>query len=229
MRIIAGKWKGRKLKSWSQRLPVRPMTDQVKETVFNVLSPYLFEGCKVLDLFSGTGSLALEALSRGASLAHVVENHSACIRLIEQNRSFLPREKKLWIHKKNVFSFLKKNQKKQVLYSSGFRSADQNIVGDQDYSESENLQKKSPKSIWPDTKNPAEIKVFDIILADPPFALKAGNSLMQALSNSLLTHRETIIAMETGAGELLKNKYFDFSLFSKKDFNDKKVWFYKVK
>ncbi|MDE0092796.1 MAG: RsmD family RNA methyltransferase, partial [Oligoflexia bacterium] len=64
MRIIAGEWKGRKLKSWTNQLPVRPMTDRVKETVFNVLNPYLFEGCKVLDLFSGTGSLALEALSR---------------------------------------------------------------------------------------------------------------------------------------------------------------------
>ncbi|MCZ0933043.1 MAG: 16S rRNA (guanine(966)-N(2))-methyltransferase RsmD [Oligoflexia bacterium] len=194
MRIIAGAWKGRKLKSWSDRLPVRPMTDRVKETVFNVLSPYLFEDCKVLDLFSGTGSLALEALSRGASLAHGVENHSSCIKLIQKNRSFLPKDKKLWIHKKNVFSFLKQNQK-------------QNVLG---------------------SKSQAKIPAFDIVLVDPPFALKAGDSLMQALSSSLLIHKETVIAIETEAGEQLKNRYFDFYLFSKKDFNDKKVWFYKA-
>ena len=192
MRIIAGEWKGRKLSSWSERLAVRPMTDRVKETVFNVLSPYLFEGCKVLDLFSGTGSLALEALSRGASLAHGVENHSSCIRLIQKNRGFLPKDKKLWIHKKNVFSFLKQNQKTRGL------------------------------------KSQPEIPSFDIVLADPPFALKAGDFLMRAVSNSSLIHKETVIAVETGAGEELKNEYFDFYLFSKKDFNDKKVWFYKA-
>ena len=107
MRIIAGKWKGRKLKSWPENLPVRPMTDRVKETVFNVLSPYLFEDCRVLDLFSGTGSLALEALSRGAQTAHVVERHSACIKLIQKNTAFLPKDKKLWIHKKKCFFLFK--------------------------------------------------------------------------------------------------------------------------
>ena len=192
MRIIAGEWKGRRLQSWRGQLPVRPMTDRVKETFFNVLNPYLFEGCQVLDLFSGTGSLALEALSRGAGLAHGVENHPACIKLIQRNRRFLPKSKKFWIHKKNVFSFLKQYQKKSLL-------------------------DKANKEI-----------IFDIILADPPFALKAGDSLMQALSNSFLSHKETVIAIETGSGEKLKNKYFSFYLFSKKDFNDKRVWFYKT-
>ena len=194
MRIIAGKWKGRKLQSWTEKLPVRPMTDQVKETVFNVLSPYLFEDCQVLDLFSGTGSLALEALSRGATLAHVVENHSACIKLIQKNREFLPKDKKLWIHKKNVFSFLKQNQKNQLL----------------------------------NKKSQIEIPAFDIVLADPPFALKAGDSLIESLSNSSLVHKETVIVIETGAKEQLKTRYFNFYLFSKKEFNDKKIWFYKA-
>ena len=194
MRIIAGEWKGRKLKAWKRPLPVRPMTDRVKETVFNVLSPYLLEDGAVLDLFSGTGSLALEALSRGASLAHVVENHSSCVKLIQQNKDFLPKNKKLWIHKKNVFSFLKKNQKVAGL----------------------------------DEEKPSKILSFDIILADPPFSLKAGDSLMKLLSNSYLTHKGTVIAIETGLGERLEDRYCEFYLFSKKDFNDKKVWFYKT-
>ena len=194
MRIIAGKWKGRKLKTWKGTLPARPMTDRVKETVFNVLSPYLFEDCTVLDLFSGTGSLALEALSRGAGLAHVLENHSSCIKLIQQNKAFLPKNKKLWIHKKNVFSFLKKNQKTEVL----------------------------------DQERLAKALSFDIILVDPPFSLKAGDSLMKFLSNSYLTHKGTVIAIETGLKEYLEDKYCEFYLFSKKDFHDKKVWFYKT-
>ena len=229
MRIIAGKWKGRKLKSWTGKLPVRPMADQVKETVFNVLNPYLFEGCKVLDLFSGTASLALEALSRGADLAHVVENHSACIKLIQKNMDFLPKEKKLWIHRKNVFSFLKKKQKNSGVCSSNFKPLFQTSLKNRNFFNNKNFQKKlSDSKPSQAVKNLAQIEVFDIIFADPPFVLKAGDFLMQALANSLLTHKKTVIVIETGAEEQLKNRYFDFYLFSEKDFNDKKVWFYKT-
>ena len=111
MRVIAGEYKGRKLNSWKQKLPVRPMTDRVKETVFNVLSPYFFESCKVLDLFSGTGSLSIESFSRGASEVHAVENHSLCLELILKNTSFIKAPKKFFLHRKNVFPFLRKYEK----------------------------------------------------------------------------------------------------------------------
>ena len=192
MRIIAGKWKGRKLSSWKTKIPIRPMTDRVKETVFNVLKPYLFEDCKVLDLFSGTGSLALEALSRGAGIAHAVENHFSCVKIIQKNITIMLKEKKLWIHKKNVFSFLQQYQKRTL------------------------LDKKSLEPL-----------IFDLVLADPPFSLKAGDFIMRLLSNSYLTHDETVIVIETGKKEVLKNNYSPFYLFSKKDFDDKKAWFYK--
>ena len=71
VRIIAGRWRG-------TRLPVpdasglRPSTDRVRETLFNWLQPKL-PGARVLDLFAGSGALALEALSRGASKALLVE------------------------------------------------------------------------------------------------------------------------------------------------------------
>ncbi|HNZ50976.1 MAG TPA: RsmD family RNA methyltransferase, partial [Bacilli bacterium] len=63
MRIIAGKFKGRKLNTL-EGLNTRPMLDRMKESVFNILGPY-FDGQKVLDLFGGSGALSLEALSRG--------------------------------------------------------------------------------------------------------------------------------------------------------------------
>ena len=71
MRIIAGQWRRR-------RIPVipheqlRPSGDRVRETLFNWLNPYL-EGARCLDLFAGTGVLGLEALSRGAAKATLVE------------------------------------------------------------------------------------------------------------------------------------------------------------
>ena len=179
MRIISGQLKGRKLAPWSQKLPLRPMTDRVKETLFNVLQPYFFENCLFLDLFSGTGNLALEALSRGAKSAHAVEKHPCCIELIKKNSQILPQPQKLVLHKKNVFSFIKQSKIR-----------------------------------------------FDIITADPPFPLKYGEKIMESLQKSLLTTKGTVIAIETGKKENLKNLYKSFYLFSKKTFNDKKIWFY---
>ena len=65
MRIIAGKYRGRRLVSF-QAGHIRPTTDRVKESLFNKISPYI-EGAQVLDLFAGTGNLGIEALSRGAN------------------------------------------------------------------------------------------------------------------------------------------------------------------
>ena len=117
MRVIAGEYKGRRLAGWKQKLPARPMTDRVKETVFNVLSPFIFENCKVLDLFSGTGSLSVEAFSRGAGEVHAVERHSLCLQVILKNTNFIKPPKKFVLHRKNAFSFLKKNSLKPHLQS----------------------------------------------------------------------------------------------------------------
>ena len=63
MRIIAGEFKGRRLRSPEDRR-VRPTSDKVKEAVFSMLSPYLYDSTAA-DLFAGTGSLGLEAISAG--------------------------------------------------------------------------------------------------------------------------------------------------------------------
>jgi 16S rRNA (guanine966-N2)-methyltransferase len=83
MRIIAGREKGKRLKTVPGRY-VRPTTDRVKESVFQVIGPYL-EGGWVLDLFAGSGSLGLEALSRGADRAIFVDQHGASIRIVREN------------------------------------------------------------------------------------------------------------------------------------------------
>lgn len=70
MRIIAGKAKGYTIKT--PRSEVRPTQDRVREALFNILGP-LIEGARVLDLYSGSGSVALEALSRGAASARMVD------------------------------------------------------------------------------------------------------------------------------------------------------------
>ncbi len=72
VRIIAGQWRGRKLRFRADG--VRPTGDRVRETLFNWLAPYL-TGARCLDWFAGTGVLGLEALSRGAATAVLVERN----------------------------------------------------------------------------------------------------------------------------------------------------------
>ncbi|MBI5543409.1 MAG: 16S rRNA (guanine(966)-N(2))-methyltransferase RsmD [Deltaproteobacteria bacterium] len=87
MRIVAGTARGRALKG--PRGPgLRPTADRVRETVFNILGQWL-DGQVVLDLFAGTGALALEALSRGAARAVLVDSGREAVRLCHENAAEL--------------------------------------------------------------------------------------------------------------------------------------------
>jgi 16S rRNA (guanine(966)-N(2))-methyltransferase RsmD len=83
MRVIAGRFRGRRLKAPHGR-GVRPTSDRVREAVFGILGEAV-EGARVLDLYAGTGALALEALSRGAVSATCVERDPAALALLEAN------------------------------------------------------------------------------------------------------------------------------------------------
>lgn len=83
MRVIAGKARGHRLLTLKGE-PTRPTQDRVKESVFNILSATLSDA-RVLDLFAGSGALSIEALSRGAASARLVESSRAAARVITQN------------------------------------------------------------------------------------------------------------------------------------------------
>lgn len=83
MRVISGTSRGTKLKSLEGD-STRPTLDRVKEALFNIISGYVYESV-VLDLFSGSGSLAIEAMSRGASKAVVCDNNKKAIQIINDN------------------------------------------------------------------------------------------------------------------------------------------------
>ena len=88
MRIISGERKGATLHA-PRGLKTRPTSGKVRESLFNQLAhgglPGGFEGCRVLDLFAGSGALALEALSRGAASAVVVDGDATAVAAIERN------------------------------------------------------------------------------------------------------------------------------------------------
>ncbi|QXM05876.1 16S rRNA (guanine(966)-N(2))-methyltransferase RsmD [Crassaminicella indica] len=86
MRVIAGISRGMKLKS-PKGLNTRPTTDRVKEAIFSMINPYIIDSV-VLDLFSGTGSIGIEALSRGAEKAYFVDNNKNSIHVIKENIAY---------------------------------------------------------------------------------------------------------------------------------------------
>lgn len=83
MRIIAGQYRSRLLKSL-KGLALRPTSDRLRETLFNILGPAV-AGSRFLDLFAGTGAVGIEALSRGAAEAIFVESHAPAAKLIRHN------------------------------------------------------------------------------------------------------------------------------------------------
>lgn len=92
MRIIAGKFRSRPLKT-PQGFDVRPSSDRLRETLFNVLTAgYALEGTRWLDLFAGTGAVGLEALSRGASFVYFVEKAPKVARITQENAKSLGAE-----------------------------------------------------------------------------------------------------------------------------------------
>ena len=86
MRVIAGTARSLPLKA-PEGMSTRPTTDRIKETLFNMLQPYIGGGVFV-DAFSGSGGIGIEALSRGASRAYFIENDRRAVKCIQENLQF---------------------------------------------------------------------------------------------------------------------------------------------
>lgn len=107
MRIIAGKFKGRLIKFPNSKL-VRPTTDKVKESLFNYLVHSIdFDAIKVCDIYAGSGSLGLEALSRGANEVHFVEKDFRVSNILRENISLLGAENKCKVFRMEAVRFSK--------------------------------------------------------------------------------------------------------------------------
>lgn len=108
MRIIGGKYKGRHIYS-SKNNHIRPTTDRNKGFIFNVLEGFV-SGARVLDLFAGSGSLGLEAISRGAKSVTFVDNSYASLRVLRKNIARIKLSEEHEIFEKNVLTFLRQNK-----------------------------------------------------------------------------------------------------------------------
>ncbi|KXT70333.1 16S rRNA (guanine(966)-N(2))-methyltransferase RsmD [Streptococcus cristatus] len=83
MRVVSGKYRGRPLKTLDGKT-TRPTTDKVKGAIFNMIGPY-FDGGRVLDLYAGSGSLGIEAVSRGKESAVLVEKDRRAQAVVAEN------------------------------------------------------------------------------------------------------------------------------------------------
>lgn len=105
MRIISGEFKGRLIQV-PQSKDIRPTTDRVRETLFNLLNNKIdFNGLKVLDLYSGSGSLGLECLSRGAHEIHFVERNNFIYRNLINNIASLGVENQCSVYKMEAVKY----------------------------------------------------------------------------------------------------------------------------
>ena len=112
MRVIAGKTRSLRLKT-PEGTDTRPTTDRIKETLFNMLMPYLPDAVFV-DLFSGSGGIGIEALSRGARHAYFVENQKNALACITDNLNFTHLMEQATIMKQDVLSALASIHEKEV-------------------------------------------------------------------------------------------------------------------
>jgi 16S rRNA (guanine(966)-N(2))-methyltransferase RsmD len=107
MRIISGKFKGRRITP-PKNLPVRPTTDMSKEALFNVLNNHFnFSELKVLELFAGTGSISYEFASRGCTPILCVDGDMGCVNFIKKTSKEY--EFDITAIKSDVFKFLEKH------------------------------------------------------------------------------------------------------------------------
>ncbi|MCG9793637.1 RsmD family RNA methyltransferase [Flavobacterium algicola] len=107
MRIISGKFKGRRI-SPPKGLPVRPTTDMSKEALFNVLNNHFsFEDLKILDLFAGTGNISYEFASRGSTPITSVDGDFGCVKFIKKTAEEF--DFNIAALKSDIFKFLERN------------------------------------------------------------------------------------------------------------------------
>lgn len=112
MRIIGGKFKGRRFRPPADKWPTRPTTDIAKEGLFNILHNRLdFSAIRMLDLFGGTGNHCYECISRGCEDATYVDKFGPAIHFVRKTAQELEITEQLRIVRADVFKFLQQDTK----------------------------------------------------------------------------------------------------------------------
>lgn len=118
MRIVSGELKNRKIKSREGR-ETRPTLERIKESIFSIIDNKIVDS-RFLDLYAGTGNIAIEALSRGAKRAILIENDKEALRIIIDNLNSLGLDSRARAYKNDVFRAIeileRKNEKFDIIF-----------------------------------------------------------------------------------------------------------------
>jgi 16S rRNA (guanine966-N2)-methyltransferase len=177
MRIIAGVAKGRSLSSVAGA--TRPTSDRAREAIFSTLTSEFgdFLGLQVLDLFAGSGAMGLEALSRGASLVHCVENDDAASKTISINASLVEKAQPVGtfhLFQMSTQKFVENTPQDQyhfVFIDPPYDFADSELTNILEKLQANNFFKdgaviaierasKTPQPHWPEGYEPSRTKVY---------------------------------------------------------------------
>lgn len=139
MRVIAGSAKSMPLKT-IPGMETRPTTDRIKETLFNMLQPYMCQ-CRFLDIFAGSGAIGIEALSRGADFCAFIEKNRKAAAVITENLKFTRLSDRAALYNQDVFaalSLLKGEEPFDCVfmdppYNQGFEKQVLETIKDEDY------------------------------------------------------------------------------------------------
>jgi len=118
MRIVGGKYRGKRI-DYPKLGTVRPTQDRVKEALFNVIAKEV-PGSVVVELFAGSGSLALEAISRGASRAVFVDINPACLKIIRKNIGSIDSQSISEVYKADALKAIERFEKRGVKFNIVF-------------------------------------------------------------------------------------------------------------
>lgn len=111
MRIIAGRFRGRRFSPNMKKWPTRPTTDKTREALFNILNnTFYWDKLTALDLFAGTGSITYELLSRGCPEVTTVDRSSACTRFIEEMLESLEARSQVQLQRRDVWAFVEEHR-----------------------------------------------------------------------------------------------------------------------
>lgn len=202
MRIIGGKAKGHRLKTPKTK-KIRPVLDQVKESMFNIIGP--LDDCWVLDLFAGTGSVGLEAASRGAQVIFVDQLPEA-LKILEENRRLTHLESCTQVVRGRLPGALKTVASRRSLVASEKQKAFE--VSNSEENITNNDEQQSPESFLPAISDWRPATLFDIVFIDPPYDKDLLKPCLEGLISYNLVDPHSQIVIEHSPREIPEHPAF---------------------
>lgn len=208
MRLIAGKFRGRRLERPSDAI-TRPTSDRTRESIFNILMSHSdidMVDAEVMDVFAGTGAMGLEALSRGAHHVIFVEQHPVVIKVLKQNIATLRVEDETTVIQGDAIQIFRKGR--EVFQQSAHPER---------------------RSVEPKSNGLKLILRTNLIFLDPPYDQNLEGPTLLALRQGGWLSPQTVIVLETSVNTNISEILNAFTLTDQRTYGAAKVSFLRIR